>query len=372
MAIDLDRRISELSVSEQQRVEILKALIRGATILILDEPTAVLAPSEIVAFMTTLQELASEGFAILLVTHKLAEVTEVSNRVSVMRAGRMVGTWDTKSTTPDMLVEEMIGRGRAAPVIRADSAAGAPVLEIASLHVAGDRGHEAIRGVDLTVRAGEIVGLAGVEGNGQEELAETVVGLRRPADGSIFVRGNDIRRAAINEIRQLGVGFVPADRHRDGLILDFTLAENAVLVGHGEPPFRRFGVLAANETRQFAERLINEFSIKCAGPQATARALSGGNQQKLVLGRELARNPTLLVVVQPTRGLDVGAIEYVHARLLQGRNAGMAILLVSTELEEIIGLSDRIAVMRDGRIRGIIPRTGATIEVIGRLMLGRQ
>jgi simple sugar transport system ATP-binding protein len=370
MAIDLDRRISELSVSEQQRVEILKALVRGATTLILDEPTAVLAPSEITEFMVTLRELASEGFSILLVTHKLAEVMEVSNRVSVMRDGHLVGTWDTESTSPDFLVKEMIGHGRTSPDIVRDEIAGDLVLEMKDLYVLGDRGREALRGLNLTVRAGEIVGIAGVEGNGQDELTDCVVGLRPVVRGSIAINGVDVTRASTIDILTMGVGIVPADRHRDGLVLDFSIAENAVLVRHHEPRFQRFGLLASDATTEFAERLIDEFSIRCAGPKAPSRSLSGGNQQKLILGRELARAPKLLVVVQPTRGLDIGAIDYVHARLLQGRNAGMAILVVSTELEEVIALSDRIAVLREGRIAGIVPKAEATVDGIGRVMLG--
>ena len=370
MAIDLDRRICELSVSGQQRVEILKALVRGATTLILDEPTAVLAPAEIDEFMITLRQLAAEGFAILIVTHKLAEVMQVSNRVSVMRAGRLVGTWETRSTTAELLVREMIGRRRASPAVRSDGVAGDPVLEMTDLHVLGDRGREALKGLSLTVRAGEIVGIAGVEGNGQDELADTVVGLRPVASGTMALDGIDVTRASTIDILRRGVGFVPADRHRDGLVLDFSVAENAVLVRHREPRFSQFGLLSGNMTVAFAERLIEEFSIKCAGPWATSRGLSGGNQQKLILGRELAREPKLLVVIQPTRGLDIGAIDYVHSRLMQGRNAGMAILVVSTELEEIITLSDRVAVLREGRIIETVARRDASIEGIGRLMLG--
>jgi simple sugar transport system ATP-binding protein len=370
MAIDLDKRISDLSVSEQQRVEILKALVRDATILILDEPTAVLAPSEIDEFMVTLRELAAEGFSILIVTHKLAEVMQVSSRVSVMRAGRLVGTWDTATTTSEILVKEMIGHGRVAAAVRRNGTKGEPILEMSDVHVSGDQGGEALRGLNLTVSAGEIVGIAGVEGNGQEELADTILGLRSVQTGSVLVGGADVTRASTVDILRLGVGFVPADRHRDGLILDFSVAENAVLVRHRERAFRSLGFLASDRMDAFAQRLIAEFSIKCSGPRAPSRGLSGGNQQKLILGRELAREPKLLVVVHPTRGLDIGAIDYVHSRLMQGRNAGMAILVVSTELEEIMTLSDRVAVLREGRIAGTVERSSASIDEVGRLMLG--
>jgi simple sugar transport system ATP-binding protein len=319
--------------------------------------------------MLILRELAKDGLAVLIVTHKLDEVMQVSDRVSVMRAGCLTGTWETASTTPALLVEEMIGHGRIAPAVRSSSDGGQPVLRISGLCVPGDRRSEALKGLDLQVRAGEIVGVAGVDGNGQEELADAIVAMRRSTAGTIHIGDVDVTRSTPVDILDLGVGYVPADRHRDGLILDFTVAENAVLVDHRLPKFSRYGTLSLRSMNSFAGRLIEEFSIKCDGPASPVRRLSGGNQQKLILGRELARNPALLVVVQPTRGLDVGAIDYVHSRLIESRNAGTAVLVISTEIDEILSLSDTVGVLREGKIVATVPRADATVEGIGRLML---
>ena len=322
--------------------------------------------------MTTLRELAARGFSILIVTHKLSEVMQVSGRVTVMRSGHVVGTWRTSDTTADALVTHMIGRKRETQNARRKSILGdgTIVLEATNLHVIGDRNREALRGLDLTVRAGEIIGIAGVEGSGQQELAEAIIGVRTIADGWIAINGKAVGGASTIEILRRGVGLVPADRHRDGLVLDFSIAENAVLIRHKEPAFRWFGFLARGRMLAFANDLIREFSIKSAGADASSRSLSGGNQQKLILGREIMRNPALLIVIQPTRGLDVGAIDYVHMRLTESRNAGMAILVISSDLEELLALSDRVVVLREGRIVRSVARSRATAAVIGRLMLG--
>jgi general nucleoside transport system ATP-binding protein len=370
IAVDLDRKVGQLSVGEQQRVEILKVLVRRAKILILDEPTAVLMPQEITDLMVTLRQLAHQGFSIFLVTHKLAEAMEVSNRVSVMRAGHKVGTWKTDETTPDALIAHMIGRGRDVHLTRRPMPESAPVLQLQALQVEGDRGIDALRGLSLAVRAGEILGIAGVEGNGQRELGEVITGLRQLKSGDILFDGQSIRDVPTIEVLRRGIGFVPEDRHHDALVLQLSVAENAVLVSHADAPFDRRGLIVSEAITAFTGRLIEEFRMRCNGTNLAVRKLSGGNQQKLVLGREIARNPRLLIAMQPTRGLDVGAIDYVHSRLIDARNAGTAILLISTELDEVMAVSDRIAVLREGRIAGVLSRTEANMDVIGRMMLG--
>jgi simple sugar transport system ATP-binding protein len=370
ISVDLERKVGQLSVGQQQRVEILKVLVRHAKILILDEPTAVLMPQEIADLMTTLRQLARQGFSIFIVTHKIAEAMQVSDRVSVMRAGHMVGTWNTVETTSDALVTSMIGHGRNPHLARSEMPAGRAMLHLDSLHVSSDRGFDALRGLSLTVHSGEILGVAGVEGNGQIELGEAITGLRQIKTGEMVFDGEELRGVTTIDILRRGVGFVPEDRHRDALVMPLTVADNAVLVSHRDAPFSRRGLRASGAIFAFATRLIKEFAIRCPGPQAPIRSLSGGNQQKLVLGREIARDPKLLIAMQPTRGLDVGAIDYVHSRLIEARNAGTAILLISTELDEVMALSDRIAVLREGRIAGILARADATVDEIGRLMLG--
>jgi simple sugar transport system ATP-binding protein len=373
MSVDLDVLVGQLSVGEQQRVEILKALVRGATILILDEPTAVLTPQEIKSLLVTLRELAAQGISILLVTHKLAEVMEVASRASVMRAGHLIGTWDISETTAEQLVSHMIGRSRSAPAEREERSKGKDiVLELAAVSARGSRGHVALKKVSLRVRAGEVVGLAGVEGNGQRELAEVITGLLPVDSGDILMSGVHIAGAPTDEILRLGVAHVPEDRHKDGLVLDFTIAENAILVSHNTPEFQGGGIIKSAAVHSFADRLIRDFKIRCNGSETPIRNLSGGNQQKLILGREISRQPKLLIAMQPTRGLDIGAIDYVHAQIMKLRNEGVAILLVSAEMDELFALSDRIAVMRAGAIVGIVDRSQATVDGIGQLMLGEE
>jgi simple sugar transport system ATP-binding protein len=282
----------------------------------------------------------------------------------------MVGTWKTSDTTPDALITQMIGHGRNTQLARLGAPAGQPVLHLRDLVAPGDRGLDALRGLDLTLQSGEILGIAGVEGNGQRELAEAIIGLRPITQGDTVLNGISIRGCSTIEILRKGVGFVPEDRHHDALVLSLSVSENAVLVSHRDPAFDRRGLIISDAVAAFATRLVKEFQIRCAGVQTPIRSLSGGNQQKLVLGREIARNPRLLIAMQPTRGLDIGAIDYVHSRLLEARNQGTAVLLISTELDEVMALSDRIAVLREGRIVGMLTRAEATMEVIGRLMLG--
>ncbi len=372
MEVELDRLVGQLSVGEQQRVEILKALVRGASVLILDEPTAVLTPQETAKLLVVLRDLARNGLGIILVTHKLAEVMEVSDRATVMRSGRVIGTWNTAETTADALVAHMIGRSRTVQLARTASPSKEIVLEMMNVEATGRHGRPALNGVRLTVRAGEILGVAGVEGNGQREIAEAITGLLPVTAGDIVLRGETILHHPTAQVLRQGVGHIPEDRHRDGVVLEFSVAENAVLVSYHEPEFQRRGFLVGSSLKSFAEKLIGEFAIRCPSPNIAIRSLSGGNQQKLILGREISRRPKLLIAMQPTRGLDVGAIDYVHGRLMELRNSGVGILLVSAELDELMALSDRIAVLRNGRIVETLDRADATPEEIGRLMLGGQ
>jgi general nucleoside transport system ATP-binding protein len=370
--VEPNMRVSNLSVGEQQRVEIVKTLIRGAKILILDEPTAVLTPQEVAGLGATLKKLAAEGHGILIVTHKLSEVMSMSDRVTVMRRGKIVGTWQTRDISEGELVEHMVGRRIEHPVSPTNKSLGSPMLFMKNIRVTGDGGRIGLDGIDLEIAAGEILGVAGVDGNGQRELAEAITGMRAVDSGEIVLAGEAITNRATEDILAAGVAHVPDDRGREGLVLDFTVAENAILVNHDRPPIQRHGFINAGEVSRFVDRLIREFTIKCSGQQGRMRGLSGGNQQKLILGRELSRHPKLLIAMQPTRGLDVGAIEYVHQRLLDQASLGTAILLVSSELDEIFALSDRIAVLRDGKFADILTRSQASAEMIGRLMLAKS
>lgn len=370
--IDLEAKISDLSVGEQQRVEILKVLVRGAHFLILDEPTAVLTPHEVITLGKTLRQLTLEGHGVLIVTHKLSEVRAMSDRVTVMRRGHVVGTWLTKETTEKALVESMVGRSIELSKRSDVKEFGRPLLIVRNLHAAGNDGRVGVRGINLEIRAGEILGIAGVDGNGQQELAEAITGLRRVVSGDVILGDRPITNVHTADILHAGVAHIPEDRHREGLVLDFSVAENAILVDHDKFPLQKHGLLLGSEINRFVDRLIRDFMIHCTGGHAPTRGLSGGNQQKLVLGRELSRNPKLLVAVQPTRGLDVGAIEYVHRQLLQRADSGTAILLISIELDEILALSDRIAVIRDGRLVSTLPRSTASAEILGPLMLAKS
>jgi len=366
--VDLQRPVGKLSVGEQQRVEILKALVRGARILILDEPTAVLTPQEVKALGLTLRELAQEQHGIFIVTHKLPEALGLSDRVSVMRRGSLIGTWPTDQITSAELVMHMVGHSLPASVSRPELSPGSTVLELKSTCIPGHAGRPELRDINLQIAAGEIVGIAGVEGNGQQELAEAIAGLRHVSAGEVLLCGDVITNAPAAGIFAAGVAHVPEDRHRDGVVLDFSLTDNAILVDHEIPAFQKRGIIDRGAVVRFTDRLIDDYQIKCSGHDAAMRSLSGGNQQKLVLGRELARRPKLLIAVQPTRGLDVGAIDYVHRQLIEQRSTGVAILLISTELEEVIALSDRIVVMREGRVMALPDKP--SIETIGAAMLG--
>jgi ABC-type uncharacterized transport system ATPase subunit len=368
-AINPDARVQSISVGQQQRVEILKALYRRADILILDEPTAVLTPQEATELFEILKTLVREGMSVIFISHKLNEVLEIADRITVLRRGKKIDTVPREGATEDGLARMMVGREVLLRVEKPPAQAGETLLEVRGLSVSDERGLPAVRDVSLSVRAGEIVGIAGVEGNGQSELIEAITGLLRPESGEVVVGGRVIEHATARKMLDAGVGHIPEDRQRRGLVLEFTIAENIALHDYNRPPESRWGWLFPRRLVQRARELIKEFDVRGGGPQTRAAALSGGNQQKLVAAREVARDPKVLVAAQPTRGLDVGAIEYLHRRLVVERDEGRAILLVSLELDEVMSLSDRILVMYEGRIVG--EHEGAVSEEeIGLEMLG--
>jgi ABC-type uncharacterized transport system ATPase subunit len=355
LAVRPEARIDSISVGMQQRVEILKALYRGAEILILDEPTAVLTPQEAEELFAIVRSLQAEGKSIIFITHKLNEVLQIADRITTLRFGKQVGTVPRAGATQESLARMMVGREVVLRVEKPPAQPGEVLLTAEDLVVVDDRGLEACRGVSLEVRAGEIVGIAGVDGNGQSELIDALTGLRQPASGRIVVGGKDVTNASARDVLDNGIGHIPEDRQRRGLVLDFSLAENLALHDYRTPPESRFGWLFPRRLVERARRLLKEFDVRGGGPQTPAAALSGGNQQKVVVAREVSRDPRVLVAAQPTRGLDVGAIEFVHRRLVTERDEGRAIMLVSFELEEILSLSDRILVVYEGRIVGEYP-----------------
>jgi ABC-type uncharacterized transport system ATPase subunit len=370
LAVDPTALVSSITVGQQQRVEILKALYRGAEILILDEPTAVLTPQEAGELFAIVRSLQADGKSIIFITHKLNEVLEIADRITVLRRGKRIDTVSQEGATEEGLARMMVGRD---VLLRVDKASASPAdvaLEVKDLHVRDDRELEKVRAVSFTVRGGEIVAIAGVDGNGQTELVEAITGLRRIESGTVAVGGREFEgRLTPRMMIDAGVGHIPEDRHLRGLVLEFNLAENLALHDYDKPPDSKRGWLFPKALVRRAARLIKEFDIRGGGPLTPASALSGGNQQKVVVAREVARNPVVLIAAQPTRGLDVGAIEYVHRRLVAERDAGRAILLVSLELEEVLSLADRILVMYEGRIVGE-HAAGAGEEEIGLEMLG--
>jgi simple sugar transport system ATP-binding protein len=373
LEVDLDARVGDLGVGQRQRVEILKALYRGADVLILDEPTAVLTPQEADHLFRILRALRSEGKTVVLITHKLREIREVTDVVTVMRQGRVVATLPTAATTSEQLAELMVGRRVSLRVDKAPARAGEPVLEVADLVVEDALGVERVKGVSFAVRRGEIVGIAGVAGNGQSELLEALAGIRPVKSGRIRWRSSDITDEGTRSpkgMRWLGLSHVPEDRQRMGLIIPFAARESAILGYHDEPTYNRHLRLRRKAVAAGFRRQASEYDIRPADGALPTSAFSGGNQQKIVLARELDRNPDLLLVGQPTRGVDIGAIEFIHRRLVALRDAGKAILLVSVELDEILALADRILVMHDGRIVGEVPQATATEGQIGLMMAG--
>jgi ABC-type uncharacterized transport system ATPase subunit len=369
LAIDPDARIEDVSVGMQQRVEILRALYRNARILVLDEPTAVLTAQEITELMAVLRRLKENGTAIIFISHKLGEVLEIADRVTVLRRGRSMGTVPREGATEQSLARLVVGRDVIFRVEKGAANPQEPILTVDDLQVLDDRGLEAVKGATFTVRAGEIVALAGVDGNGQSELVQAITGIRAPVSGTVEVDGTDITGRGVRAAAAAGVGHIAEDRHRVGLVLPFSLAENLALRGYRSPPLSRRGWLNLNAFRALANRLLDAFDVRGGRPETPASSLSGGNQQKLCIAREIDCDPKILVAHQPTRGLDVGAIEFVHKQLIAQRDAGKAVLLVSLESEEVRSLADRILVIYEGRIVAEFP-PDATEEELGIAMTG--
>ncbi len=370
LRIDPDARISELEVGLQQRVEILKALYQGARVLILDEPTAVLTPQEVRELFAVVRSLVDEGLSVVFITHKLEEVMAVADRIVVMRDGAVVGEVRPSETDEIGLARLMVGRDVVLRIDKQPVKCGETVLDIRDLSVKSDRNLSAVNGVSFTVCGGEIVAIAGVSGNGQTELVEALVGLRRPESGSITLKGNDITRASARSSIEIGVSHIPEDRHRRGLVLTFNLAENLVLGDHRLKPYATRGIMHPREITSMAKKRIADYDIRTPSEKLIASSLSGGNQQKVVVAREIGRNPELLVAAQPTRGLDVGAIEFVHRQIIAERTSGKAVLLISLELEEVLSLADRILVMYEGRIVKEFSAEQADAETLGYFMTG--
>ncbi len=370
LAVDPSAKVADISVGAQQRVEILKTLYRGADILIFDEPTAVLTPSEIDELMAIMKNLVKEGKSIILITHKLDEIRAVSDRVTVIRRGKSIETVEIAGATNADLAEMMVGRSVSFKTEKQASQPKEVVLSIKDLVVNENRGVPAVKNLSLDVRAGEIVGIAGIDGNGQSELIQAITGLRKVESGSIELKGDSIVGLHPRQITELSVGHVPEDRHRDGLILEMMISENIALQTYYKEPHSKNGILNYSNITSYAKKLMEEFDVRAASEFVPAVALSGGNQQKAIIAREIDRDPDLLIVSQPTRGLDVGAIEYIHKRLIEERDNGKAVLVVSFELDEILNVSDRIAVIHDGKIQGIVSPETTNKQELGVLMAG--
>lgn len=372
LAVDPNAKVEDISVGAQQRVEILKTLYRGADILIFDEPTAVLTPAEIEELMTIMKNLANEGKSIILITHKLDEIRAVSDRVTVIRRGKSIETVEIGGATNQDLAEMMVGRSVSFKTEKGPSEPKEVVLSIENLVVNENRGVPAVKNLSLELRAGEIVGIAGIDGNGQSELIQAITGLRKVKSGSIKIKGKEVVGLHPRQITEMSVGHVPEDRHRDGLVLDMMISENIALQTYYKEPLSKNGILNYPNITSYAKKLMEEFDVRAASEVVPAKALSGGNQQKAIIAREIDRDPDLLIVSQPTRGLDVGAIEYIHKRLIQERDNGKAVLVVSFELDEILNVSDRIAVIHDGKIQGIVTPETTNKQELGILMAGGQ
>jgi len=372
-------KIWQLSVGERQRVEILKALYRGAQVLILDEPTSVLTPGEVEELSKVLQLMAREGLAVIpFITHKLPEVMAISDRVTVLRKGKVVGKFKTRRTDKKALARKMVGREVLFRLPKRRMKREKIVLEVEKLHALSDMGVPALKGVSFSIHEGEILGIAGVAGNGQHELAEVIVGLRKATAGKVLVKKEDVTNFPPREIIKRSLAYIPEDRIGRGLVMDFSIAENLVLETHADPPFahkwflpfKKQWFINRDEVDKYAEKLMSEFNIMAPNKDALARQLSGGNLQRLILARELSREPNILVAEQPTRGLDVGSTEYIRRRLLEQRGRGAAILLISEDLDEVMQMSDHIVVMYRGEIVGLIPAAKAKIKEIGLMMAG--
>ncbi|RSI11201.1 ABC transporter ATP-binding protein [Streptococcus sanguinis] len=370
LAVDPTAKVEDISVGAQQRVEILKTLYRGAEILIFDEPTAVLTPAEILELMDIMKTLVKEGKSIILITHKLDEIRAVADRVTVIRRGKSIETVSIEGVSNKDLAEMMVGRSVSFVTEKEEAKPKDVVLQISDLIVNENRGVPAVKELSLDVHAGEIVGVAGIDGNGQSELIQAITGLRKVKSGSIKIKGREVVGLSPRKITEMQVSHVPEDRHRDGLVLEMILSENIALQTYYKEPLSNKGVLNYNQINSYARKLMEEFDVRAASELVPAGALSGGNQQKAIIAREVDRNPDLLIVSQPTRGLDVGAIEYIHKRLISERDKGKAVLVVSFELDEILNLSDRIAVIHDGKIQGIVKPSETNKQELGILMAG--
>ncbi|GAA0727909.1 ABC transporter ATP-binding protein [Clostridium malenominatum] len=368
--IDPEAIIEDITVGQQQKVEILKALYRGAEILILDEPTAVLTPQEIQELGVILKNLVREGKSIILITHKLKEVMSMSDRVTIIRRGKYIDNVNTKETNIDQLAEMMVGRKVNLIVEKNEPKVGDVILKLENLKALDHRELPALRGISLELKSGEILGIAGVDGNGQKELIESIVGLRKVTEGKVYLKGEDITEKTTREIIEAGIGHIPEDRHKRGLVLKYSLLENSVLGIHYKEPYSKGIIMNYKNIREHVKKLIKNFDVRTPNEDVAASALSGGNQQKLIVAREIEKDPQMLIAAQPTRGLDVGAIEYIHKRLIQERDKGRGVLLVSLELDEVMALSDRIAVIYDGEIVDILDVKDATEQKLGILMAG--
>ncbi len=372
LPIDPNAYVWQLPVGVQQRVEIIKALYRDAELLILDEPTAVLTPGEVKDLFDVLRGMTAKGLSIIFITHKLEEVMAATDRVTILRDGKVIDTVRTADTSRRQLARMMVGRDVVERLDKPDVEPGRPILQVRDLRALNNRELPALRGVTFDVHAGEILGIAGVDGNGQSQLAEVITGLRRATEGAVTIDGVDATNAEPRTLVELQVAHIPEDRQRTGLVMDFSLTENLMIATYWRPPLSKRGFLQLDKIAEQAERLLKAFDVRTPSAKLAAKKLSGGNQQKVVLAREMSREPKLFVAVQPTRGLDVGATEYVHQRMLELRSRGSAILLISTELEEIFGLADRIAVMYEGEIMGIVPGGKVDVERIGLMMAGSK
>ncbi|MGN1118390.1 MAG: ABC transporter ATP-binding protein, partial [Acutalibacteraceae bacterium] len=372
--VDVDAKIEDITVGMQQRVEILKMLYRDNDILIFDEPTAVLTPQEIDELMAIMKSFASEGKSIIFITHKLNEIMAVSDRVTVLRKGKYVGTVETKDTTKQELSTMMVGRPVQLEVEKTQAEPGNDVLRVENL-VVPSKHHKnnAVKGISFNVREGEIVCIAGIDGNGQTELIHGITGLEKISDGKIILNGKDITNASIKNKNSAGISHIPEDRHKHGLILDFSLEQNMVLQRYLDPQFQKFRFIKNQSVRNYANMLIEKFDVRSGqGPHTIVRSMSGGNQQKAIIARELDRDQPLIIAVQPTRGLDVGAIEFIHSQLVKERDKGKAILLVSLELDEVMSVSDRILVMYEGEIVGELNPKETTVSELGLYMAGTK
>lgn len=373
LKIDPDAKIEDISVGMQQRVEILKTLYRGADILIFDEPTAVLTPQEIQELIQIMKRLIAEGKSIILITHKLKEIMQVADRCTVIRRGRYIGTVEVDETVnEDSLAEMMVGRevNFDAEYSKADPQQ--VVLDVQGLVVKDGRGLKVVEGLDLQIRAGEVLGIAGIDGNGQTELIEAISGLKKPESGKVLLNGKDVTGHTPRKMTEAGIGHIPQDRHKHGLVLDYSIRDNMVLQTYYKEPFSKRGLMNYKAVAEKAKALIEKFDVRTPSIDVPARALSGGNQQKAIIAREVDRSPDLLIAAQPTRGLDVGAIEFIHEQLVKEREKGRAVLLISFELDEILHVSDRIAVLYEGKIVGIRDPKETTEQELGFLMAGGQ